>query len=54
MEMMAKKLKKLEVELNDLQEAIDNVTTPWEAEDLEKRYVKAWREYHMIEKQLMD
>lgn len=49
---MQKKLKELEMALDELQSDLDKVTTSWEAEKLEKIYAKMWREYNMILKQI--
>ena len=49
---MQKRLMDLDNNLEVLQGALDEATTPWEAEKLEKLYEKFWAEYKTVKQQL--
>jgi hypothetical protein len=52
MKKLQEKLMNLDQALAEIQIKLDEVTNPWDAENLEKMYTKLWREYHMILKQI--
>jgi hypothetical protein len=47
-----KRLMDLDTNLEVLLNELDEVTTPWEAERLEKLYDKFFAEYNLVKKQL--